>query len=138
MAEATADLDLDPDNWAYQAVTDFTRTCPITVAPDCSIDEAHEHMLGLGVHSLLVVDSPPGGVNRDVLGLVTSYDIQCRQDTLAGGAPGLRRRTPVVRVREVMTSWDDLPLIHCAALLDSTVGESSSGSDDRGRNRGRA
>ena len=115
-------MDLDPDNWAYQAVTDFTRICPITVFPDCSIEDARERMIGLGVHALLVTDRQNDGTRRQVLGLITSYDIQHRQARMHRIAQGLPPPPPVC-VSEVMTPWNDLPLIHYESLLDLTVGE---------------
>lgn len=118
-----SDVDLDPDNWAYQAVTDFTRICPITVFPDCAIEEARERMIRLGVHALLVTDRQNDGMRRHVLGLITSYDIQHRQERMRRLAQGLRQPPMAVCVREVMTPWDDLPLIHYQSLFDLTVGE---------------
>ena len=118
-----SDVDLDPDNWAYQAVTDFTRICPITVFPDCSIEDARGRMIGLGVHALLVTDRPNDGTRRQVLGLITSYDIQRRQERMHRIGQGLRQPPKTVCVREVMTPWNDLPLIHYESLLDLTVGE---------------
>ncbi|MGO8973571.1 MAG: CBS domain-containing protein [Steroidobacteraceae bacterium] len=118
-----SDVDLDPDNWAYQAVTDFTRICPITVFPDCPIEDARERMIGLGVHALLVTDRQNDGERRQVLGLITSYDIQHRQERMHQMVQGLRLPPKAVCVREVMTPWNDLPLIHYESLLDLTVGE---------------
>ena len=117
------DVDLDPDNWAYEAVTDFTRICPITVFPDCAIEDARERMIRLGVHALLVTERQNEGTRRHVLGLITSYDIQHRQERLLRLAQGLSQPPQAVCVREVMTPWNDLPLIHYESLLDLTVGE---------------
>ncbi len=119
----SADLDLDPDNWAYRAVTDFTRICPVTVFPDCPIEDARERMLGLGVHALLVTDRGDDGARRAVLGMITSFDIQRRQERMDRPAPGSREPPKLVCVSELMTPWNDLPLIHYESLLDLTVGE---------------
>jgi CBS domain-containing protein len=118
-----ADVDLDPDNWAYQAVTDFTRVCPITVPPDCSISDARERMIGLGVHALLVTERRNEAARRQVLGLITSYDIQRRQERMRRSVRDSRGPPGAVRVRDLMTPWNDLPLIHYESLLDLTVGE---------------
>lgn len=120
---ATSEASLDPGNRAFQAVTDFTRICPITVFPDCSIEHALERMIGLGVHALLVTERWNDGSQRQVLGLITSCDIRHREERQHRAAAALRHPAKAVCVREVMTPWCDLPLIHYESLLDLTVRE---------------
>ena len=118
-----ADVDLDPDNWAYLAITDFTRTFPVTVSPTTLIDEAREQMIAAGVHALLVTDPETEIAECQVVGLVTSYDIQKHQQRIGRSDPSSRHPKSPVYVRDLMTTWDDLPLIHFESLLGLTVRE---------------
>jgi CBS domain-containing protein len=112
--------DLHPDDAAIYAITDFRREYPITVESDCSIDEARAEMVRLGLHALLVTRQEAGGMEQQILGLVTAYDLEQfrrrqRRETTHS------ERHADVRIDEVMTPWNELPLIKYESLQSLTA-----------------
>ena len=118
---AFTDVDLDPDNWAFAAITDFAREYPITVSPERSIDDARDDVLQLGVHALVLIQSEIESAEQLVVGLITSYDIQRRQQKKQSRAGADRLRHTDLCVRDVMTAWHELPLINYESLLSLMV-----------------
>ncbi|MDX1604871.1 MAG: CBS domain-containing protein [Candidatus Competibacterales bacterium] len=59
------------DDAALEVMTDFNLVMPVVVRPETSIDDALELMKLSGVRLLLVINA-----DEEVIGLVTSYDIQ--------------------------------------------------------------
>jgi signal-transduction protein with cAMP-binding, CBS, and nucleotidyltransferase domain len=100
---------LDSVDSALCALTDFQHDDPITVEADCCIEDALADMNRMGVHAFLVTQQELGGVDQQVIGLITHYDIQCRH----------RRpetHSSIIRVGEVMTAWDQLALVKYESL----------------------
>jgi CBS domain-containing protein len=112
--------DLELDDSAFCALTDFRCEYPITIGADSSINDALAHMSRLAVHALLVTRREVGTTDEQVVGLITSYDI-------ARWRPHRSSRTAVCKeprgslVGDVMTSWDDLSLIHYDSLATLTA-----------------
>jgi CBS domain-containing protein len=105
---------LDSGDSALCALTDFQQHDPITVEIDCSIEDALAEMSRWGVHALLVIQQALGGMDLQVVGLITRYDIERshrRHDTAAPGEPN-----GIIRVGEVMTAWDELALVRYESL----------------------
>jgi CBS domain-containing protein len=98
---------LSPRDPALHGMTDFTRTVPISVAPERPLDDALSDMIRFGVRALLV------GHADHVVGLITSYDIE-------GVRPARRGSTRVV---ELMTGWDDLPTIGWATMQSACIAD---------------
>jgi CBS domain-containing protein len=89
---------------AVHAMTDFTSKIAITVAPERPIDAALADMIRLGVRALLVVQV------QDVIGLITSYDIEGpRAEGFAQRSAAAR--SAEIRVGDIMTEWEDLPTL---------------------------
>jgi CBS domain-containing protein len=111
---------LHPDDAAISAITDFRREYPITVESDCSIDEALAEMVRLGLHALLVTRQEEGGMEQQILGLVTAYDLERFRRRR-------RRQTEHseshadARVDDAMTPWNELPLIEYESLQSLTA-----------------
>jgi CBS domain-containing protein len=96
-----ADLNLrDP---AWHAMTDFTRTFPISIVADQTTNEALASMVRFGIRALLVVRG------TQVIGLVSSYDIEGRSDH--------------PRVIDVMTPWNDLATVDWSTMQSSRVAD---------------
>jgi CBS domain-containing protein len=89
---------------ALHAMTDFTSKIAITVTPERPIDAALADMIRLGVRALLVVQA------KDVIGLITSYDIEGPRAAGFAERSAARRRDEI-RVRDIMTEWEDLPTL---------------------------
>jgi CBS domain-containing protein len=105
---------LDSIGSALCALTDFHQHDPITVEIRCSIEDALDEMKRGGVHALLVTQQELGGSDLQVVGLITYRDIERRHqrhDNVALGEPN-----GVIRVGEVMTAWDELPLVRYESL----------------------
>jgi CBS domain-containing protein len=94
---------LDLEDSALCALTDFQQHDPVTVEIDCPIEDALAEMSRWGVHALLVTQQALDGMELQVVGLITHYDIE-RTD---------RRHD---RVGEVMTAWDELALVRYESL----------------------
>jgi CBS domain-containing protein len=103
---------LTPDDSAYRALTDFNREYPITEPAGRSVDDALKDMTRLGVHALVVTKPQPDGADEQVVGLITSSDIQHLRSHPA---------KEKVRVEDVMTSWDELPLVKYESLQELTA-----------------
>jgi CBS domain-containing protein len=117
---ANDDACLESDDSAFCALTDFQREYPITVEADSSIDEALGDMNRLSVHALLVTRQELGNIEQQVVGLITYYDIERRRphrypQTSVSGARS------AIRVGDVMTPWNELPLVHHESLQSLTA-----------------
>lgn len=100
---------------AVEVMTDFTRIEPRTTRIDTPIDEALEHMKTSGVRSLLVDDE-----FGDVIGLVSSYDIQGEKPiTLIEQS---RRPRASITIGEVMTPKRDLEFLDMLSVRGARVG----------------
>ena len=94
------------DDAALDVMTDFNQVPPLTVRPDTSIDSALETMKVAGVRLLLVVDT-----GDQILGLITSYDIQGERPIELASESRMARSE--IRVAMVMTrraAIDALPI----------------------------
>ncbi len=110
---ANGESDLEPDDRALAAITDFMHEYQVTVRPDLPIHDALITMICARVHALVVTEEASESSRQLVVGLITSQAIQAV----------LRKRhqhmdTPV---RDVMTPWIELPLIHYESLRPLTV-----------------
>ncbi len=111
---------LHRDSPALELLTDFHVERPVTVSPDRQIDAALQDMIHSGVRALLVIR------RQEVIGLVTSYDIQGERPAqfLQGGMCSkescLRRD---VLVEDIMTPWPDVPSVSYANLGDAVLGD---------------
>jgi hypothetical protein len=67
---------LAQDDSAYRALTDFNSEYPVTEPAGRSVGDALNDMNRLGVHALVVTKPQAEGVDQQVVGLITSSDIQ--------------------------------------------------------------
>jgi CBS domain-containing protein len=106
----TADFGaLTPEDSAYCALTDFNSEYPITEAAGRTVDDALKDMTRLGVHALVVTKPQQEGANEQVVGLITASDILHLRSHPAKDK---------VRVEDVMTAWDELPLVKYESLQE--------------------
>jgi CBS domain-containing protein len=80
-----------------------------------SIDDAFSDMARFGVHALLVTKEMRECDHLQVLGLITAYDIERERPHRSPGTFVARVPTKI-NVLDVMTPWDELPLVHYASL----------------------
>jgi hypothetical protein len=104
---------------AFCALTDFQEHYPIIVEIDSCIEDALAEMKTWGVHALLVTHQEIGGIDLQVIGLITHYDIESRHRRYANTAS--REYDRIVRVGEVMTAWNELILVKYEALRTLTT-----------------
>jgi DeoR family transcriptional regulator, catabolite repression regulator len=95
--------DLSTRDPAWHAMTDFTRTVPISVAPERTVDEAIASMVRFGIRALLVVRG------TEVTGLLSSYDVE-----------GLAGRTAVA---DAMIQWSELPTVDWSTMQAAKVAD---------------
>ncbi|MGC2031837.1 MAG: CBS domain-containing protein [Steroidobacteraceae bacterium] len=112
--------DLHPDDAAIFAITDFRREYPITVESECSIDEALTDMVRFGLHALLVTRQEEGGLEQQILGLVTAHALERLRRRQPRESEDSKKRADV-RVDQAMTPWSELPLIKYEALQSLTA-----------------
>jgi CBS domain-containing protein len=113
-AEERHDLRLhDP---APQVMTDFTTKFPITVAPERQIDAALADMIRFGVRALLVAH------DNDVVGLITSYDIEGPRPERFRQRSNLTGRERIT-VGDIMTQWQDLPTVDWQTVRASRIAD---------------
>ncbi len=111
---------LESDDSAFCALTDFRRDYPITVEVDSSIGDALGHMNRLGIHALLVTRQDDAGMEQQVVGLITYYDIERRCPHRYPHAM-VASVQPRIRVDDVMTAWNELPLVKYESLQSLTA-----------------
>jgi CBS domain-containing protein len=97
-------------------MTDFSRSDPITVHPQTSIDAAYEHMKVQGVRCALISN----GDGR-VLGYVSAADIQGEGPMRLQQERSLPRSH--VTVSDIMVRLDQIPAIHLADIAYARVGD---------------
>jgi CBS domain-containing protein len=116
------DAYLERDDSAFCALTDFRRDYLITVEADGSIDDALADMNRLGVHALLVTRQESGGIEQQVVGLITYYDIERSRPHRYPQAiiPSEGR---IIRVTDVMTPWNELTLVNYESLETLTASD---------------
>jgi len=119
---ANDDAYLESNDSAFCALTDFRREDPITVEADSSIDEALRDMNRLSVHALLVTRQEVGDIEQQVVGLITYYDIERRRPHRYRRAAAPSERSDI-RVGDVMTPWNELPLVHYESLQALTASD---------------
>jgi CBS domain-containing protein len=107
---------------ALGALTDFRREAPITIPSDRTVDTALTHMQRAQVRALLVTRALRGSGEQQVIGLVTAQDVHRRRSGLHQQRPVLRHESDA-RVEDVMTPWDQLPLVNYKSLRGVTAGE---------------
>jgi CBS domain-containing protein len=113
---------LEHDDSAFCALTDFRREYLITVEADGSIDDALADMNRLGVHALLVTRQELGGIEQQVVGLITYYDIE-RIRPHRFPQPSIPSKGRISRVGDVMTPWNELSLVHYESLEALTASD---------------
>jgi CBS domain-containing protein len=119
---ANDDAYLESNDSAFCALTDFRRENPITVEADSCIDEALGDMNRLSVHALLVTRQEVGGVEQQVVGLITYYDIERRRPHRYPQRAVSSERSDI-RVGDVMTPWNELSLVKYESLQSLTARE---------------
>jgi len=101
---------------ALLVMTDLRQQLAITIEANASIDYALQRMKTVGVRLLFVVTG-----DAEVIGLITSTDIlgekplQFHQE--------LHLRYEEIMVRDIMTPYDELDVLHMREVLRATVGD---------------
>jgi CBS domain-containing protein len=113
---------LELNDSAFCALTDFERESPLTIEADGSIDGALLDMNRFGVHALLVTRQELGGIEQQVVGLITYYEIERKRPNRFSRDSGSSERSNV-RVADVMTPWDELALIKYESLQTLTASD---------------
>lgn len=101
---------------AILVMTDLRHQTTFTIEPGVSIDWALSRMKTVGVRLLFVV-----GVDKEVLGLITSTDIQGEKPMRLHKELGVRREEIVVR--DIMTPRDELETLSIDDVLRASVGD---------------
>jgi CBS domain containing-hemolysin-like protein len=103
------------DSPAYQVMTDFTRSRPLTIAAHATMIAAQDAMQAQRVHLLLVVDE------RGMLaGLITSTDIEGEKAVRIVQERGIRRSE--IQVCDIMTPLSRLEVLDMDDVIHARVG----------------
>lgn len=102
-------------NPAVDVMTDFTYVQPRTTRIDVPIDEALAYMKTSGVRSLLVINEA-----EDVVGLVSSYDIQGEKPIKL--IEQLRLPRSGIIIGQVMTPKSELKVVDMLSVRSAQVG----------------
>lgn len=105
-----------PTEPAARVMTDFIHDVPVTVAADRFIDDALRDMIVAGVRALLVVRAD------NVVGLITSYDIQGERPLQFLAAAGFSRHDEI-GVAHIMTPWSQVPKLDLAWVSHARVAD---------------
>jgi CBS domain-containing protein len=107
---------------AFFGLTDFRHEYLITVEADSSVEAALDDMSRLGVHALLVTRQEVESTDQQVVGLITHHDIErSRPHRSPQAAADDEHR--VISVGEVMTPWNELPLVRYESLQSLSASE---------------
>jgi CBS domain-containing protein len=103
------------------ALTDFRRECLITVEADSVIGEALDDMSRFRIHALLVTSQVVGSFEQQVVGLITRDDIERSRPRRRRAKASVSTEHRARRVADVMTAWNELPLIRYESLQSLTA-----------------
>ena len=106
---------------AWRAMTDFEIDYPITVDIHRTIEDAASDMARLRVHALLVIRQRSHNIDPQIMGLITSHEIQAAYRTVPPGNAEVMDRAKSLAVGDVMTAWDDLSTLRYRSLESLTV-----------------
>jgi signal-transduction protein with cAMP-binding, CBS, and nucleotidyltransferase domain len=101
---------------AMEVMTDLRFIAAETVSADLDIEAATQRMISRGVRSLLVVN-----IQDDVIGIVTSRDLEGERPTAAMQARGVG--IGQLLVHDVMTGGEHIEVLHRDAVLHARVGD---------------
>jgi hypothetical protein len=104
------------DSPASEVMTDLRRISAATVDVDTSIEAANRVMIARGVRALFVTDEA-----RQVLGIITSTDIQGEKPVQFAQERGMRHGD--VLVRDIMTPADRLEILDYWDVERARVGD---------------
>lgn len=104
------------DSPATEVMTDLRRVGAATIGPGATVDEANRSMIVQGVRSLFVLED-----SRQVMGIVTSTDIQGERPMQMAQARGVQRSE--VSVRDIMTPADRFEVLHMRHVQQVRVGD---------------
>ncbi len=124
-AERAAVIDaayLQPGDPALCALTDFRHEHPIAVHADSFVGDALRDMNHRSVHALLVTREEDSGMEQQVVGMITYFDIERRHPRRFPHGT-LSNRFSRLRVAEVMTSCDELSLVNYQSLQSLTASD---------------
>ncbi|MCG8432564.1 MAG: CBS domain-containing protein [Gammaproteobacteria bacterium] len=111
-----SEKEVDFTNPAIDVMTNFAEVAAVTVEPNVSIDVALERMKHSGVRSLLVVNA-----SNEIIGIITSYDIQGEKPVLFQQEVGVNRGE--ILVRDIMTRRENLEAIPIKEVMEARVGD---------------
>ena len=103
------------DDPAWTVMTDFARVTPRTTRPEVAIDTALDEMRDSGVRLLLVRSDL-----QDVIGLISSYDIQGERPLQL--ASELRMPRAAITVGQLMTPAEAIRVLDLADVEAASVG----------------
>jgi CBS domain-containing protein len=106
---------LEDDNSAFCALTDFRREYPTAVNADSSIDDALADMIRLEARTLVVIQQRIDSVDPYLVGLITARDIERERPHRLRTTSRLNWPEDVI-VADVVTPWDELPLVNYESL----------------------
>lgn len=101
---------------ATEVMTDLRRIGAATIGPRAAIDEANRSMIVQGVRSLFVLED-----GRQVMGIVTSTDIQGERPMQVAQLRGVRRSE--LSVRDIMTPADRFEVLDLRDVQQARVGD---------------
>jgi CBS domain len=104
------------DSPASEVMTDLRRISAATIDSETSIDIANRAMIARGVRALFVADDA-----RQVLGIITSTDIQGEKPIQFAQERGIRHGD--VLVRDIMTQADRLEILNYWDVERARVGD---------------
>lgn len=101
---------------ALEVMTDLRFIAAGTVSADLDVETATQKMIVRGVRSLLVID-----INEDVIGIVTSRDVEGARPAAAMQSRGVALGQ--LLVRDVMTTADHIEVLRLNDVLHAHVGD---------------
>lgn len=101
---------------ALEVMTDLRFIAAGTVSADLGLETATQKMIARGVRSLLVID-----INEDVIGIITSHDVEGARPAAAMQDRGIGRGQ--VLVRDIMTGAEDIEVLRLNDVLHARVGD---------------
>lgn len=107
---------VDMDTPATAVMTDLRRVPAVTIAPDATVEVAHERMIHARVRLLLVT-----ATNGDVLGLVTARDLLGEKPIRIAVDDGVARDS--VAVARVMVPSERIQVLDYNEVQHSSVGD---------------
>lgn len=114
--ECNLPLKVTLEDSALSVMTDLSKTVPVVISPESSLDFANDKMITYGVRMLFVL-----AAHERLVGIITSVDLMGEKPLRIAKETGLPHHDLIVS--DIMTPRETLEAIYLDDVINHTVGD---------------